>query len=263
MSNYTFTFKKEDILVEVSSSDKEFIVSEFKEWVDSAEAYTKLHPSEKKTLEKVEKLKHAEGLTLAERRKLESSVKSDIKAIQAEKTAEVFGGIPTPTVNTPPVQNQDISQPQQSQVQNANSVTINSLQNQGIEQAQPIPETDVPDFEHVLEQKLENSSYVPENAKDSKFIEFLASKHTNDKLNYLVVTAFYFLQFEKIERFSLKQINSKLMQNIGETLDHTILQQAIAMGIAELVPDLTGVSEISEYRLTEKGEDYFINGLKE
>lgn len=53
------------------------------------------------------------------------------------------------------------------------------------------------------------------------------------------------------------------MQNIGETLDHTILQQAIAMGIAELVPDLTGVSEISEYRLTEKGEDYFINGLKE
>ena len=52
------------------------------------------------------------------------------------------------------------------------------------------------------------------------------------------------------------------MHNISEVIDHSVLQDAMNNGIIEIYPELTGTSEIREYRLTEKGEDFFINGLQ-
>ncbi len=51
------------------------------------------------------------------------------------------------------------------------------------------------------------------------------------------------------------------MQNLSEVIDHTTLQEAINQNFIEIVPDLTGTSEIGEYRLTVAGEDFFANKI--
>lgn len=140
------------------------------------------------------------------------------------------------------------------------SRTINSIQSGELE---PLPESNGLDFEKVLESSLENPTFEPVSRADSRFLELFNSKQTNgNKLTYLIITAYYLSEFEKMERFSIKQINSKLMQNISELIDHTVLQDAINKNLIALVPDLTGVSDVAEYKITEFGEAYFVNGLK-
>ena len=68
------------------------------------------------------------------------------------------------------------------------------------------------------------------------------------------MTAYYFTQFEQKPRFTLKQLNAKLMQNIAIILDHSVIQEAINREYLECLPDLTGVVGASEYRLTAYGE---------
>ncbi len=51
------------------------------------------------------------------------------------------------------------------------------------------------------------------------------------------------------------------MYNLSEVIDHTTLQEAINQNFIELVPDLTGTSEVGEYRITPLGEDFFANRI--
>ena len=61
-------------------------------------------------------------------------------------------------------------------------------------------------------------------------------------------------QYEQKPRFTLKQLNAKLMQNLAVIIDHSVLQEAINRDYIECLPDLTGVVGASEYRLTAYGE---------
>ena len=92
---------------------------------------------------------------------------------------------------------------------------------------------------------------------DSKLNELLDKKLKeliDKKIDYLLMTAYYFTQYEQKPRFTLKQINAKLMQNIAIILDHSVVQEAINREYLECLPDLTGVVGASEYRLTAYGE---------
>src|SRR5574344_2170744 len=63
MSSYTFTFKKDDISVEFTTTNKDVVAEQFRIWVEDAEEYTKTHQpknEEKKTLNTGEMLKTAE-----------------------------------------------------------------------------------------------------------------------------------------------------------------------------------------------------------
>ena len=44
----------------------------------------------------------------------------------------------------------------------------------------------------------------------------------------------------------------------GVPLDHAIINQAKEEDLIQIVPDLTGIGEVTEYSLTEKGEGYFV-----
>lgn len=132
--------------------------------------------------------------------------------------------------------------------------TINTIQNPQQEE-----EKSVADFGSVLDQSLENPIFEPNKIKDQVFLNLLNSKKTEDKFNFLIITAYYLSEFEKMERFSLKQINAKLMQNVSAVIEHPTLQEAINQNLLESVPDLTGVSEVAEYRLTRAGEEFFAN----
>lgn len=132
--------------------------------------------------------------------------------------------------------------------------TINNIQNPPQEEEKPTA-----DFGSVLDQSIESSTFEPNKIKDQVFLNLLNSKKTEDKFNFLIITAYYLSEFEKMERFSLKQINAKLMQNVSAVIEHPTLQEAINQNLLEVIPDLTGVSEVAEYRLTRAGEEFFAN----
>ena len=130
-------------------------------------------------------------------------------------------------------------------------------------------ETDIPvtegRFDNLLEQSMQNPqtelSFKPSPSikKDGAFINFISTKPIDRKIDYLLMTAYYFTQYEQKPRFTLKQLNAKLMQNIAVIIDHSVLQEAINRDYIECLPDLTGLIGASEYRLTAYGEKVLLD----
>lgn len=267
MPKYTFTFKKDDILVEFTTADKDVVERQFRIWVLDADDYVNNRPfrSAKAQFDPIETREEipvaaVEDPIIEEETTTVSEVQETYTETEAPQEEE--------KIETP-VAEQEVSQvieeataqeqPQQSESQpeildKASTLlrTINSIQNEPEEVEQPVVE-----FEKVLEESIENPTFEPDKPRDQIFLNLLTSKKTTDKFHYLMITAFYLSEFEKLERFSLKQINAKLMQNLSEVIDHAMLQEAINQGLVELVPDLTGGAEVAEYRLTPAGEEFF------
>lgn len=212
MSKYSFTFKKGNIFVDFSTTDKEFVEKQFQIWVNAADNYAK------------------------------KMLKKPVEPIAPRQIT------PKPEV-----------QPEIFDKASEMLKTINSIQTPMEEK--PAQSAEPKGFEEILEKSIEKPSFEPVRNHDAVFLNFIKSKNTTDKFHYLIITAYYLSEFEKMERFSLKQINSKLMQNLSEVIDHATLQSAIGQNFIELVPDLTGTSEIGEYRLTREGEDFFANRI--
>lgn len=253
MPKYTFTFKKDDMFVEFSTTDKDIVERQFQIWVADADDYAKgrrgkFNPApapvsasvpqyaaqEEKKEVKPEPVKTEPPISEPEEKKTEI-IKEEIEE-KGQETEE--------------------KEASQEVLDKASTLlkTINTIQ------AQPQEETPAPvnDFSEVLEKSIENPTFEPVKAQDPVFLNLVKSKNTKDKFHYLMITAYYLSEFDKAERFSLKQINAKLMQNINEVIDHATLQEAINQGFVEVVPDLTGTSEVAEYRLTHIGEEFFV-----
>ena len=119
------------------------------------------------------------------------------------------------------------------------------------------------DFDKILELSMNAVSETEtEIKKDDRFLKILNVKNVSSKLEYLIVTAYYLSEFEKLDKFTLKLINAKLMQNIKEAVDHNVLQEAIDNGLVEVLPSLPNIANSVEYRLTNAGEEAFLNGTK-
>ncbi len=116
------------------------------------------------------------------------------------------------------------------------------------------------DFEKTLEEAVQNpKTEVIEKADEtSEFEQFVSSYNPQNPTDYLIIAAKYILNIENKERFSLKQINAKLVPFNGSAINHAELQQAIEDGLVRIVHDLTGTSEVTEYTLTTDGEGYFV-----
>jgi len=91
--------------------------------------------------------------------------------------------------------------------------------------------------------------------------ELIAAKKPQTKLDYLLLTAYYLQTSESLFKYSLKQLNSKVMPFLGSLIDHSIIHNAVAQDFIEVVPDYNGTAEVTEYRLTALGENYLINEL--
>lgn len=243
MPQYAFTFKKDDIFVEFLTTDKLEVEKQFQIWVDCATEYTKSGPKKKAKSANAEATPNKTAIM-------------EEKPIMAEPIEEK-------TENTVEAKVEQKEQPEEV-FDKASSLlkTINSIQSPIESEEKPAEKTV---FEEVLEKTIENPPetpiFEPNRAKDQVFLNLVNSKNTSDKFHYLMITAYYLSEFEKLERFSLKQINAKLMQNLSEVIDHTMLQDAINQNFIELIPDLTGTSEVGEYRLTHQGEEFFANKI--
>ena len=120
-------------------------------------------------------------------------------------------------------------------------------------------------FDSILEKSLTNPKAdltfktSPTIKKDNAFLNYIGTRKVERKMDYLLLTAYYFTQYEQKPRFTLKQLNAKLMQNIAVILDHSVLQEAIQRDYIECLPDLTGLIGASEYRLTSYGEKVLLD----
>lgn len=122
---------------------------------------------------------------------------------------------------------------------------------------------DVPvdmDFEQALEESIQNpkTEVVEKVEVLSDFEGYMNSYNPQSPIDILIVTAMYVMNIENQERFTIKQLNAKLVPLTGKPVDHGMIEEAIAQNLVKIVPDLTGTSEFTEYTLTGEGEGYFV-----
>lgn len=123
----------------------------------------------------------------------------------------------------------------------------------------PLPSQEV-DFEKTLEEAVQNPKIEVVEKTDSlsDFETHLTAYNPQNSIDYLIVTAMYIMNIENQERFSIKQLNAKLVPVGALPIDHAKIEAAIEENLIRVIPDLTGTSEVTEYTLTPQGEGYFV-----
>lgn len=116
------------------------------------------------------------------------------------------------------------------------------------------------DFENILEDAIENPKVEVEEKTEitSPFLAYLSVFNPQNPTDYLVLTAKYLSENEDLHRFSLKQLNAKLVPATQLPITHNTVQEALENGLITIVPNYTNIADVTEYSLTQSGEGYFI-----
>ena len=242
MSIYSFKITKGKYQLSLSTTDKELITEQFALWVRKASEYV-----QKRKAQQCKEIVNSQ--INAEKEITQKKIDEQLKRMPK---MEPSGSIETNETG----KNLDIFYAPANKKE-AVAPTIQDA------------ETDIPvtegRFDNLLEQSMQNPqtelSFKPSPSikKDGAFINFISTKPIDRTIDYLLMTAYYFTQYEQKPRFTLKQLNAKLMQNIAVIIDHSVLQEAINRDYIECLPDLTGLIGASEYRLTAYGEKVLLD----
>lgn len=95
---------------------------------------------------------------------------------------------------------------------------------------------------------------VPNLSGASTLLELCDRAHAESSEDYLLLSAYFLTQFEREEKFSLKRINSMLVKSGLTPVNHSVLEAILSRGYLSMVPDMTGMAEVSEYILTAEGQ---------
>lgn len=259
MPNYTFILKKKDLKLELQSSNPDLIASEMEKWMKdilgiSSEPIvtpTKIKSS-KKTAKSVEEAK-------------------PVKKI-AELVEEAEDEIP---VKEPPKEKNLIRKLIKSPELKFKKVEIEAKKETLIEE-EPEEESIINEFQEILNQKIKEEpekeeinivksfkteAPVIKNKEFTSLEGIIEDKNPQILLDYLIISAYYLKNIEKFDKFALKQINGKILPFSKKPIDHSIIQNAVTKNLIEVVPDKTGMAEVTEYTITSEGEQYLINEL--
>ena len=243
MATYSFTIRKGKYQLELITTDKELLTEQFEQWVREAGEYAKQRKVKEHKDIVNSQIKAEEEIT---RKNIENQIKSTKPKEQKEivkATAE--------------------NEPKTEVVNNDLDIFYTPVNHTEEEKEEgKMEQTPVSSgvFDSILENSIKNPqtelSFKPSPSikKDNAFINFMSEQKIEKKIDYLLYTAYYYSQYEQKPRFTLKQLNSKLMQNLAVIIDHSVLQEAINRDYIECLPDLTGLIGASEYRLTAYGE---------
>lgn len=246
MSTYSFKITKGKYQLSLSTTDKELIVEQFALWVKKASEYVKTH--------KVQQCKEI----------INTQINNE-KEITQRKIDEQLKRMPKTEVETPAQRaekNLDIFYAPSKEAQER--IRKEAGEDAMVQNIQA-PQAEAPQFENILEKSFNSPqtelSFKPSPSikKDNAFLNYISSRNVEKKIDYLLLTAYYFTQYEQKPRFTLKQLNAKLMQNLAIIIDHSVLQEAINRDYIECLPDLTGLVGASEYRLTAYGEKVILD----
>ena len=248
MATYSFKIKKGEYQLDLSTTDKELLVEQFELWVNQASDYVRKRKAKECKELISNQIKAEEEIT---NKNIEAQISSKPKAEnpkldepKKETTKEVSKKEVEPNGNL------DIFYAPPSE--KSLSSIVNKVTSGGV-------------FDNILENSLNNPKTEltfkanPTIQKDNAFLNFINSRKVERKIDYLLLTAYYFTQYEQKPRFTLKQLNAKLMQNIAVIIDHSVLQESINRDYIECLPDLTGLVGASEYRLTAYGEKVLLD----
>ena len=236
MPTYSFKITKGKYQLSLSTTDKELVVDQFALWVRSASDYVKNR-----------KIKDG-------KERIENRINEE-KEITRKKIEEQLNMMPQPE----PVEEAPVSKKEETEknldvfyappkVEEHNRPSVNELQQNDI------------GFDEILDNSLNKSQTdlslkpSPTIKKDNAFLNYMSGRKVDRRVDYLLLTAYYLTQYEQKPRFTLKQLNAKLMQNMAIILDHSVIQEGVNRDYIECLPDLTGVVGASEYRLTSYGE---------
>ena len=236
MSVYSFKITKGKFQLTLATTDKELVTSQFAEWVKKASEYTQKH-----------KVQHCKEI-------VNSQINAE-KEITQKKIDEQLKRVPKP---------EPVEQPQKNDTDKNLDIIYAPKEEfkTNVTESAPVQEAA---FDNILEKSIQapqaELSFKPNPSikKDNAFINFISTRPVEKKIDYLLMTAYYFTQYEQKPRFTLKQLNAKLMQNIAVIIDHSVLQEAINRDYIECLPDLTGLVGASEYRLTAYGEKVLLD----
>ena len=237
MTTYSFKVTKGKYQLSLTTTDRDMIVDEFEKWVRKISDY-------------VNKNRGDGGYTqpnssvVSQRELTQKKVEEQLKRIPKEES----------------VQGPELIKQEETQ-QGIDALYAPPKQE---EEPKPTIQTENENVQNVFDTILDRSMQTPQSElsfkpnpsikKDNAFLNFISGRKIDRKIDYLLMTAYYFTQYEQKPRFTLKQLNAKLMQNIAIILDHSVIQEAINREYLECLPDLTGVVGASEYRLTAYGE---------
>lgn len=240
MSIYSFKITKGKFQLTLATTDRELVVDQFAKWVNKASEYTQKH--------KIQQCKEiVDSQINAEKEITQKKIDEQLKRMPKHEPVEI------PQKNDTD-KNLDIIYAPKTTEEFTTNVT----------ESMPLPEQEQ-NFDNILEKSIQTPqaelSFKPNPSikKDNAFINFISTRPIEKKIDYLLMTAYYFTQYEQKPRFTLKQLNAKLMQNIAVIIDHSVLQEAINRDYIECLPDLTGLVGASEYRLTAYGEKVLLD----
>lgn len=246
MANYSFRIKKGNYQLDVTTSDKQLLAEQFEKWVADAIAYARKR-----------KAKECKELICNQIQAEEEITKKNIENHLAKHPVAELPSLD----NTP--KNEPINQQDEENKENHLDIFYAPPSQETI--ADKINKQSSGVFDNILENSLNNPKTEltfkpsPSIKKDNAFLNYLNTRKIERKIDYLLLTAYYFTQYEQLPRFTLKQLNAKLMQNIAVIIDHSVLQEAINRDYIECLPDLTGLVGASEYRLTAYGEKVLLD----
>ena len=301
MPKYTFTFKKGDVNLEYVTTDKESMERQFQIWVTCASVWAYNQDKKEKglmpapmpkaekpvvkqepeqeivteiktetngqppTTEVEEQTVEAELIISPEQDEIERESARIIQEYKAEMEAEARK---KETDAKKEEFKQDVEKiiEKEEEVQKELSElyekpeTINDIQ----EHQQPETHSDEEnaDFDVFLQKSMSKTINDVKEKRDDRFLKVVKVKNTTEKIDFLIVTAYYLSEFERLDRFTLKLVNAKLMEIMHEVVDNSVLQDAINQGLVECLPNYTNIPSAMEYRLTEAGEEAFLNGRK-
>ena len=234
MSTYSFKITKGIYQLSFSTTDKELVSEQFALWVRKASEYArnrKVQTCKEMVNTQINAEKEITQRKIDEQ--LKKTMPESVNKEDNEVGKELDNIYTTPEDKTEQASNIKPSQDFHTQVRNFESTLENSMHT---------PQNDM------------SFRPAPSIKKDNAFINYVGDRKIERKIDYLLLAAYYFTQYEQKPRFTLKQLNAKLMQNLAVIIDHSVLQEAINRDYIECLPDLTGVVGASEYRLTAYGE---------
>lgn|SRR5574344_813461 len=227
MHEYYFKIKKGDIEFECSTTDKVAFEEKLSDWINGlVQGKTIETPQTADTLE--------QNPVNDESSKTNSSTVNDNEQTE---TAQARSGF----------------------IDVKNLSSINDITAPTFEEEKPDIPTEM-NFESALEESIQNpkTEVIEKEDAISDFSGYLKSYNSQSSVDSLIITAMYIINIENKERFTIKEINAKLVPLTESPIDHSVIEEAISQNYIKIIPDLTGTSEYTEYTLTEQGEGYFV-----
>ena len=246
MAVYSIRIKKGNFQLDLSTTDKDMVDNQFELWVKKASIYAKKAKAKECKEMVSSQIKAEEEVT---NRNIETQI-AKTKPVQPIESD--FIPKDNSTVKQEDKKEKDLDIFYAPPSQETISERVSKGQSAGI-------------FDSLLESSMNNPKTEltfktsPSIKKDNAFMNYISTRKVERKIDYLLLTAYYFTQYEQRPRFTLKQLNAKLMQNIAVLIDHSVLQEAINRDYIECLPDLTGLVGSSEYRLTAYGEKVLLD----